>query len=192
MKHQLRLTSLLALTLCASLTAGEKKPPQGTVEDDTVSISATVLNAFETIQAVGSDFDNDFTVLEVHITPKTDKPYDLQLSNFILRSEASGEHTAPFDSPDEVAGQGALQVQRIYGNRSNVDSPRPLAGTKVTLNEADKANPALAALRQKMLTDKTITGPVSGLMIFAISKEKPKHLILSCETPQNHLRLSFH
>jgi hypothetical protein len=179
------------LLLSLVLTAADKKSPQGMVEDDTVAISATILNSFQTIQAVGSDFDNDMTVLEVHITPKGNKPYDLKLSDFILRNEQSGEHSGPFDSPEEIAGQGALQVQRVYGNRSNVDSPRPLEGTKLTMKDGDKSNPALANLKQKMLTDHTITEPVTGLMFFPLSKVKPKNLILSCQTPQGHLRMSF-
>jgi hypothetical protein len=187
--------SFIALALCAALLAGEKKPQkpaQGMVEDDTVTITATILTRVEVIEAVGSDFDNDLTVLDVRVAPKDGKPYEIKLDDFILRSEASGDHSGPFDSADEIAGKGALQVTRIYGQRTDPDSARPIEGTKLAMNQREQANPALAAVRQKMLTNKTITGPVSGLMFFPLSsKEKAKHLILSCQTPQSKLRLSF-
>jgi hypothetical protein len=42
-----------------------------------------------------------------------------------------------------------------------------------------------------MLSEKTVTEPVSGLMFFPLNKEKPKNLILSCKTPMSKLRMAF-
>jgi hypothetical protein len=180
-----------ALALCATALAGEKRSPQGQVDDESVSISATVLSAEQLKQAVGSDFDNNYTALEVRVSPKGGKPYLLHLDDFILRSEATGEHGGPFLAASQIAGAGALEVERTYGHKQNVDSPAPIESTKVKMKDDVKQDPALAALKQQMLTESTIASPVSGLLIFPLSKEKPKNLVLSCKTPSGKLRLTF-
>ncbi len=182
--------TLLAINLSGSAQAKEKKDPQGSVEDDSVAITATLLSPEEIKETFGTEFDNNFTAISVNIAPKGGKPYEVRLDDFILRSESSGEHSGPLVA-GEIAGQGAIVVQRLYGNRPNADSARPIEGTKVQVKEDGKANPALAALKQKILAEKSTEEPESGLLFFAISKEKPKNLILSCKTPQSKLRLSF-
>jgi len=182
---------LAALTLSTVLFAADKKSPQGHAEDESVVITATVLSQEQLKEAVGSDFGNNYTVLEVRLAPKGDKPYPVHLDDFILRSESSGEHSGPFSYASQIAGAGALVVEQTYGNRQNGDSPRPLEGTKVTMKDDAKGDDALDALKQKMLTEKTVSEPVSGLLFFPLTKEKPKNLILSYKTPQSKLRLSF-
>jgi hypothetical protein len=183
-----------AVLLCAVLGAafaGDKKSPQGQGEDESVAITATLLSPEQLIQAIGSDFDNNYTVLDVRVTPKGGKPYLVHLDDFILRSEQSGEHSGPFLVASQIAGAGALVVRHTYGNRVNADSPKPLEGTKVEMKDDARADPALDALKKKMLAESTVTDPVSGLMFFPLTKEKPKNLILSYKTPQGKLRLSF-
>jgi hypothetical protein len=182
--------SFAALGLCAALYAGEKKSPQGRQEDDTVAISATLLGSEQVKEAVGSDFDNDYIVLDVHLTPKGGKPYVVQLDDFILRSESSGEHTGPLVA-SQIAGSGALVVERTYGNKANPNSPKVIEGTKVEMKDGDKPDPALDALKNKILAAKTVSEPVSGLLFFPLTKEKAKNLILSYKTPQSKLRLGF-
>jgi hypothetical protein len=182
----------LYFAVCAALLAGDKKSPQGQVEDDAVAITATILSADQVREAVGTDFDNNYIVLNVRIAPKGSMPYVVTLDDFILRSEASGDHSAPFLSAGQIAGAGALVVERSYGNRANPDSPRPLEGTKLEMKADEKGNPALDALKKKMLAAKTSTEPVSGLLFFPLNtKEKAKNLILSCRTPHSKLRLAF-
>ena len=180
----------IALALCAALLAADKKSPQGAAEDDSVAIAATLLSPEQVKDAVGSSLDNDFTVLEVRLSPKGGKPYAVRLEDFILRSESSGDHSGPFAAA-QIAGAGALNVERKYGNRENPDSPRPLESTKLEMKDDDKPNPALDALKKKILAEKTVSAPVSGLLFFPLAKEKAKHLILSYKSPQSHLRLSF-
>jgi hypothetical protein len=182
---------ILAVLVSGALYAGEKKTPQGQGEDDSVSVHASVLTSEQLRDAVGSDFDNNYIVLDVQITPKGGKPYLVHLDDFILRSEQSGEHSGPFLSPGQIAGAGALVLERKYNDRTGPDSPRTIASSKVEMKNDEKANPALDALKKKMLQEKTVTEQVSGLLFFPLSKEKPKNLILSCKTPASHLRLSF-
>jgi hypothetical protein len=183
-------TFLIAILLCTIASAADKKPPQGHGEDGAVSIAATLLSPEQLKQSVGSDFNNEYTAIEITVMPKAGKPYLVHLDDFILRSEASGEHSGPFTSPGQIAGSSNMQVERVYGNRENPDSPRPVTGTKLHMKEDEKADPALAPLKQKMLAEKTITEPVTGLLFFPV-KDKPKNLILSCKTPESHLRLNF-
>jgi hypothetical protein len=181
----------VTFALAATVFAGEKKSPQGQAEDGSVAITATLLNAEQLKQAVGSDFDNNYTVLDVRLAPKGDKPYLVHLDDFILRSEQSGEHSGPFLAAGQIAGAGALEVERTYGNRSNADSPRPIEGTRLTMKTDGQASPALEVLKKKMLSEKTVSEPVSGLLFFPLTKDKPKNLVLSYKTPQSHLRLNF-
>jgi hypothetical protein len=190
MMHKEILTGFAALAFCGALLAGEKKAPQGHVEDDGVAITATFINLEQVKQMFGSDFDGNFTVLDVTVTPKGGKPYAVRLDDFILRSESSGDHSAPMVA-GQIAGAGALVVERTYGNRPNADSSRPIEGTKIQVKDDAKSNPAFDALKQKILIEKTTAEPESGLLFFPLSKEKPKNLILSCKTPASKLRLSF-
>jgi hypothetical protein len=185
------LDMLAALSLCAVLCAADKKSPQGHGEDESVAITATLVGPEQLRDAFATDFNNNYTVLEVRVAPKGDKPYLVHLDDFILRSESSGEHSGPFLVASQIAGAGALVVERTYGHKANVDSPRPIEGTKVEMKDDAKADPALDALKKKMLSEKTVTEPVSGLLFFPLAKEKPRNLILSYKTPQGKLRLSF-
>lgn len=183
-------TAVALLIFSVALQAGEKKPPQGHEEDASVAVSATIVSADQLIQEFGSDFKKDYIVLDVKVSPKT-TPYQVNLDDFILRSESSGEHTGPLAAASQIAGAGALVVTEKYGNRANADSPRPLESVKVDIDNDTKADPALAALKKRMLADKSVSAPVSGLVFFPMSKEKPHSLILSYKTPTSHLRLSF-
>jgi len=185
---------ILAILITSSLgvlAGGEKKTPQGQGEDDSVSVHASILSPEQLKEAIGSDFDNSYIVLDVQITPKGAKPYLVHLDDFILRSEQSGEHGGPFLSAGQIAGAGALVLERKYNDRPSPDSPQTIASSKVEMKNDEKASPALYALKKKMLQEKTVTEPVSGLLFFPLSKEKPKNLILSYKTPTSHLRLSF-
>lgn len=181
---------ILIFAAYSVLTAGEKKPAQGHVEDDSVAITATVLPAEQVRQSFGNEIANDYTALDVTIEPKGGKPYSVRFNDFILRSESSLNHSGPM-SAGEIAGSGEVVVKRSYGNRQNVDSPRPIAGTKLDVEDNAGANPAFEELKQKILVEKSITAPESGLLFFPLSQEKPKHLVLSCATPAGKLRLTF-
>jgi len=187
----LRMKPCFALfALCALLAAGEKKAPQGTGEDESVTIKATLLSPEQVRQMFATDFDNNFTVVDITVTPKEGKPYSISPDDFILRSESSGAHSGPL-AAGQIAGPGTLVVERTYGNRPNADSERPIEGTKVKVKDEDKPDPALGALKKKILIERTSTEPESGLLFFPLSKEKPKNLILSCKTPRSKLRISF-
>jgi hypothetical protein len=179
-----------ALICPVSLTAGEKKAPQGHAEDDGVAITATVVSPEQVKQMFGTDFDNNYTVLDVTVAPKGGKPYAVRLDDFILRSESSLDHSGPL-AAGQIAGAGAVVVERKYGDRPNVDSQRPIAGTEVHIQDEATADPAFAALKKNILIEKSTAEAESGLLFFPLSKEKPKNLVLSYKSPVSRLRLTF-
>ena len=181
---------LAVFALCTAAAAADKKPPQGHEEDASVGVTASIVSADQLRQEFGSEF-KDYIVIDVRISPK-DKSYQVHLDDFILRSESSGEHTGPFTAASQIAGAGALVVTEKYGNKANADSPKPLESVKIEMKDDVKGDPALDALKKRMLAEKSVSEPVSGLLFFPFSKEKPRHLILSYKTPSSHLRLSFH
>jgi hypothetical protein len=182
--------ALCPVAICSTVTAGEKKAPQASAEDDSVAITATIVSTEQVRQIFGSDFNNNYTVLDVTVSPKGGKPYDVRLDDFILRSESSLDHSGPL-AAGQIAGTGELVVQRTYGNRANVDSQRPIEGTKVQVKDDAKADPAFEILKKRIMVEKSTTEPESGLLFFPLSKEKPKHLVLSYKTPASRLRMTF-
>lgn len=180
----------IALLLCAGVPAADKKPPQGTVQDESVAITATILDAEHLRQAVGSDFNGQYTVLDVRVTPKGGMPLDLRLDNFILRSESDGDHSGPLIA-GQIAGSGEVIVTRKYAPKSSPDNPNLIEGTTVELKEVPPQDAILEALKKNILAEKVTAESVSGLLFFPLEKEKPKNLVLSCTTPRGKLRMQF-
>ena len=46
----------------------------------------------------------------------------------------------------------------------------------------------LSVLKRKILPEKTVSEPVTGLLFFPLDKEKPKHLALVYTTPTGKLQ----
>ena len=182
---------LLSCVAIAGLAgAAEKHAPMGHVEDDNVGIDATVLTADEVKAAVESDFGGIYTVLEVKVSPKGSKPYDVRLDEFILRSESNGDHSGPMLA-GQVAGTGALVVDRKMAPRSSPEMPQMPESMKVEMKQDDGKGGNLELVKKKMLAEEAITAPETGLLFFPLEKQKPKNLVLSCATPSGKLRLQF-
>ena len=180
----------VGLFVCALLIAAEKKPPQGSVENDNLSIAATILGTDQVKQAVGSDFGNGYTVLQIRVTPKGGKEVAIHLDDFLLRSVSDGDHSGPLVA-SQIAGDGALVVSRTYAPRTSPDSPQPLAGTKVEMKSGGGQSDVLEALKKQILAEKTISEPESGLLFFPLEKEKAKNLVLTYTTAEGKLRMQF-
>jgi hypothetical protein len=186
------ITTLLC-AVAGLLGAADKRLAAGQAENDTLRISATVLDAAHLRNTVGSDLGDHYVAVEVTITPKGSEPLVVSLNDFILRSQASGEHSGPLVA-SQILGAGELVVSRTYANRSGPGEPRLIEGTKVELkNDAqDAASKALEEkLKETILAEKTTTGPYSGLLFFPLEKEKPKNLALSYSGPKGKLRVEF-
>jgi len=171
--------------IMSSAFAAEKKLPQGQADNDVVTITAMIIPPEQVKQEFGTHLDGNFTVLEVHVSPKAGKPYDVQLDDFVLRSESDGDHSGPLVA-SQIIDTGALVVKQTYAPRSNAQMPQMLAGTKVEMkddlgqNRADESQETMDALKKRILAEKTISETETGLLFFPLDKKRPKSLVLSC------------
>lgn len=109
-RKRLSHVALLILLAATFGIARERKLASGEAANEVVSISATVYDAEQMKEAVGTGFDQDYIVLELKLRPRTATPYDVKLDDFILRSENSGDHSGPL-AAGQIAGSGMLIVK---------------------------------------------------------------------------------
>lgn len=174
-----------------------------------MSITATVVDAGQLRDLFQTDFANQFTVLEVRVEPKGGKPVDIRLDDFLLRSESSGTHGGPF-AASQIAGEGEIVVHRVSegpkdkkgkttfggpvfspGEGAGAPHSGEIDGARNEVKDEAKADPALDQLKAKILAEKTVTEPVSGLLFFPLEKEKPKNLVLTYTSPTGKLKITF-
>jgi hypothetical protein len=196
--------ALLTLLFSIAAFAGEKKLPSGEAANDVVSIQANVLDDEHLQQIFASDFNHTFVVVEVTMTPKGDKPLDVHLDDFLLRSEQTGYNTGPLQAA-QIGGQGGLVVNRGDGPKKrggfNIGMGGMMGGggsgaaapdtTKVEAKDDREQDPMLGMLKRKILVEKAITEPVTALLFFPLEKEKPKNLALVYTTTAGKLRFKF-
>jgi hypothetical protein len=183
-------TGIALFFLALALIAAEKKPYQGHAENESASLTATIQTAEQVRAAFASDFDNHFTVVEVHLTPKGGKPVDVRLDDFILRSSTDGDHSGPLAAA-QVSSGGALIVNQTFAPRSNAEMPKMVAGSKVEMKEGQENSDQLSALKKRILPEKEISEPVSGMLFFPLERQKPKSLSLLYTTATGKLRVEF-
>jgi hypothetical protein len=198
----------LALVLAAAAWSGEKKPPSGEAGNEVVGVTATYLDADELKQIFGTDFDKMFSVVEVTLTPKGDKPLDVHLDDFLIRSEQTGDHSGPL-SASQIAGQGTLVIHKPDESKKGKGSGiswgmggmgmgagggsggAPPPESKTEIKNSETRDPLLDVLKRKILAEKPVTQPVSGLLFFSLDKDKPKNLVLIYSTTPGKLRMKF-
>ncbi len=194
----------VALLLSVAAAARDRKLPSGEASNEAVAVTATALNADELQQIFGSDFDNSYAVVEVTLTPKGGKPFDVHLDDFLLRSDQTGSHSGPF-AASQIAGSETLVVHQnepkkgggfgggfggIMMGGGGMNPPPPPNG-RGEIKNSDKKDPMLDVLKRKILPEKPIDEAVTGLLFFPLEKEKPKNLTLIYTTPPGKLRIRF-
>lgn len=184
--------------------AGEKKLPSGEASNEAVGLEATVLADEQLQQIFSSDFSHMFVVVEVTLTPKGGKPLDIRLDDFLIRSEQSGSHTGPLLAA-QIGGEGGIVVKRpdpskrrggFGGGFGGImmgggGSAAPPEQAKIEAKDDRETDPLLGMLKRKILAEKAVTEPVTGLLFFPMEKEKPKNLALVYTTPAGKLRFKF-
>jgi len=201
-----------SLFFLVSLGAAEKKLPIEQTSNDVIEITATpIIDKDEIKQELGSDLGGDIVLVRVQVRPVSDKPVKVSLDDFLLISGKDGQRSEPF-APSQIAGDTAL-VLTPQGAKNGIGGNRPkwsgIAGpfgmgtgsgssgtsatdTKVESVHSDKPNPLLAVLKEKVLPEKEITEPISGLLYFQIAgKFKPKDLEFHYKGPAGRLALRF-
>jgi hypothetical protein len=210
MSKRIGLPYLIFLTM---LAAAEKKLPIEQTSNDVLEISATpLIDKGQIQQELGSDLGGDIVVVRVQVRPVSDKPVKVSLDDFLLVSSKDGQRSQPY-APSQIAGDMAL-VLTPQGARkagpggkgpkwSGIAGPLGLGGgtgntgtsstdTKVETVHSDKPNPLLQMLKDKVLQEKEINEPISGLLYFQmVGKLKSKDLELHYKGPAGQMALRF-
>jgi hypothetical protein len=206
---------LLFCVSLAVLSAADKKLPIDETSNDLLDISVSApLDKDQIKQELGSDLSADIVVIRLTARPVSDKPVQLSLDDFLLISGKDGQRSEPF-APGQLAGSDSLAVSPggmrrgglgDHPNRPSIgfggigiggggvgnSGATPTPDVKVEESRDDKENPLLAALNAKILPEKEITEPTSGLLFFQIvGKVKPKDLELHYKGPAGKMALRF-
>jgi hypothetical protein len=203
--------SLAVLLLAAALSAGKPKttgPAKN--ENQSLTISASlIIDRDEIKELVGSDLDGHYILVNVTVAPKFGGTVDVRRDDFVLKTDKDGERASPYVA-SQIAGKGALVVTQKTASASTsgpqfgspYDYPAYGGGvggapTQITeaqgkmQNGAKGDTPLMKVLNEKMLPEKKSDGPVSGLLYFALEKQKAKDLELWYNTPDGKLILRF-
>ena len=187
----MRRTSLAILLAAAATVLHAANPAMGEASDASVTINAVFMDAAAVQQATGSDFKNTYTVIEVTVTPKGDKPLVLQPDDFLLRIDSDSESSGPMVA-SQVYGAGSAIV--LHGAQETIGITRSdpgYSGISVTKGSAPVSKDQIAALQAKMLPGKTTSDPVTGLLFFPIAKKKARDLDLVYTSPLGKLHIKF-
>ncbi len=208
--------SLLALTIVSTALAAPKPAPTPTAKTGNMQVEMTAtlyVDKPAIQQLLGSDLGGYYVVINVRLTPKNNEKFKVFRDDFILRSDRDGERSKPF-AASQIAGRGALVVTRTYeGGGVAAENGGPVFGggigglgmggignsggtisnnAKIDSGSKSKESPILAALNEKILPEKEIDQPVSGLLYFPIEpKQKIKDLELIYSGPGSKLSLRF-
>jgi len=206
------LAALGIVVLIAAPASAAKKviSPQTSAGNEQIDIVATIsLSQEEVTGKLGADPGKGIVLLQVRITPKTDKPVEISPDDFILLAHDDGERSKPF-TPAEIAGQGALVVANTAGAKTTKTGTSVGIGgimggsggspgnSKVTvlnskMDTKSQGNHALLeALKAKQLPQKDSTEPVEGFLYFPLDgKHKLKNLAVLYRGPAGKLDLEF-
>jgi hypothetical protein len=193
----------------AILGAADKKLPIDEASNDLLDISVSApLDKDQIKQELGSDLGDDIVAIRLTARPVSDKPVQLNLDDFLLVSSKDGQRSEPY-APGQLAGSDSLSVTNGrnglgdhrarpsigfggFGIGGGNSGAAPPPDVKVKESRDEKDNPLLAALNAKILPEKEITEPTSGLLFFqVVGKVKPKDLELHYKGPAGKMALRF-
>ena len=189
--------------------------PTTSSANDSVEITATItLAQSEVAQKIGADPGKGVVLVEVHVSPKTEKGLRVSPDDFYLLCHDDGERSQPFE-PAQLAGHGALVVSPTAGEGGGARAERygiPLGGVTLPGNsvgvgaggrgpgtlssKADNKSAGnaalLAALKAKQFPDKLTTSDVSGNLYFPLDgQHKLKNLAILYRGQGGRLDLEF-
>jgi hypothetical protein len=205
------LSTLGMIVLTALPVSAAKKvvSPQTSAGNELVDVVATIsLTQEEVTGKLGADPGKGIVLLQVRVTPKTDKAVQISPDDFILLAHDDGERSRPF-TPSEIAGQGALVVTtaetKVKKTGASVGIGGIMGGTggspgnpKVTTTTAKMDSKSqgndtlLAVLKAKQLPQKESNEAVEGFLYFPLDgKHKLKNLAVLYRGPAGKLNLEF-
>ena len=104
--------AVVMLLAALVLPGAEKMPPSAQNQNDEVEISAKLYANKDAVkEALGSDLNGHYVVLDVTVTPRWERELDVRRDDFLLRTDKDGERTTPF-APGQIAGKGVLIISQ--------------------------------------------------------------------------------
>jgi hypothetical protein len=195
----------------AGLFASKKVvSPTTSASNEQVDIVATIsMTRDEVTRKLGADAGEGVVLLDVRVTPKTDKPMLVDPDNFILLAHDDGERSEPFD-PAELAGRGAMIVAAKPANVKKSSSmvgfggivgggggaspgnPKETAMTTKMDEKSQGNDKLLEALKARQFPMKESIEPVQGFLYFPLTgKHKLKNMELLYRGSAGKLNLDF-
>ncbi len=202
--------TILVLATLSAVAAKKVISPTTTGSNEVVDLEATItLAQDEVTQKLGADAGKGIIILQVRVTPKTDKPIQISPDDFILLARDDGERSKPFE-PAEIAGQGSMIVSNTAtaakkstsmmglggimagGGGSSPGNSKPVALSAKADPKAQGNGKLLEALKAKVLPSTESIEPVEGYLYFPLDgKHKLKNLEVLYRGPAGKLNLEF-
>src|SRR4051812_47753119 len=186
----------MTVLVAASLLAEKKVvSPTTSASNDEIDVVATIfLSQEEIAQKIGADPGKGVALLDLRVTPRTDKPVQLAPEDFILLAYDDGERSKPFE-PAELAGDGALVVKTSPNGKvsrtSGFGGLGPIGmGSGPGVKKSDTLNSKmdgtneggkrlLEHLKAKQFPRTETIDPVEGYLYFPLDgKHKLKNLVV--------------
>ncbi len=211
-------TAALAILTCVSLAGADKKPAEGKASNDALEITGRAYTDSQDIKRLlGSELEDSIAVVEVRLVPKPGTKLAVVRDDFELRSYKNGQRSTPF-APSQIAGSSVLVVssqgggagmssqgngpvwgppmggrpKRIGGDGGGIGNTDSTSQASAQAEKTRSENPLLDVLEEKVLPEKEITAPATGLLYFFLgSKHKPKDIELFYRGPAGKLSLRF-
>ena len=212
----------LSLPLIAFAAADKKLPIETTSNELVEITATPLIDKEQIKQELGSDLGGGIILVRVRVRPLGDKPFKIDRDDFNLLSDKDGQRSTPYSPSQiagnstlvvtstgtrgAIGNQGNGPVwggipglggrpQQLPGNGTSMGNGPGQVATEAKVAEgqkSDKPNPLLAVLKEKILPEKQITEPVTGLLYFQMEgKVKPKDLELYYKTTAGRLGLRF-
>jgi hypothetical protein len=208
----------LGILVVAILPAAEKKPAEGKASNDAVEITARAYTEKQDIKRVlGSELEDSIAVVEVRLVPKPGTKLEVLRDQFELRSYKNGQRSTPF-APSQIAGASVLVIssvsggggmssqgngpvwgppmggrpQRVGGEGGGIGNTDSTTQATAQPGKDGSGNPMLDLLEEKVLPEKEIGEPLTGLLYFFLgTRHKPKDIELFYRGPAGKLSLRF-
>jgi hypothetical protein len=203
--------------LCAAtllFSAAKKTTGSARGENQDLILEVTVYTDAEGVkELVGDDLSGHFIVAQVKVEPKYGKEITIDRDDFVLRTDKNGEKSKPM-APSQIAGRGALVITRTTGPGGEGAEPTrgwsmggPIgmgrssgigagggadtSGVKATMEQSEKENPLKKVLDEKVLPEKKVEQPVTGLLFFPMEGQKIKDLELVFGAKETRIGMRF-
>jgi hypothetical protein len=212
MQH--RLVPVFLITLLALTAAPKKITGTARGENQDITLDATIYVDPEAVkEVIGDDLGGHFIVVQVKVQPKFGKEIAIDRDDFLLRTDRDGDRTKPM-APSQIAGRGSLVITATQGPSSegaertrgwSMGGPIGMGGggvgagggadtgsVKATMEKtAEKDSPLKKTLDAKVLPEKKINEPVTGLLYFPMEKQRLKDLELYYGPKEDRISMRF-